>query len=183
MAKDAGQQFANNQNTAGNFPPVFEPGCFAKDGRFTFVKRPAFEELPAIYDLAMRGLGQEIAPSEVVERVYAYNPLSLWGVYRAVDATRQNAILAGYFAYLPLSAAGLSALKTGQFDGQCPAPDHLAGSVETTAALYIWSIVAHGVFGLGSQLVSHAIGLDRLARFPIYGRVATSAGRHALQSS
>src|SRR5215469_7681726 len=122
----------------------FEPGAYASDGRFVFVRNPATEELIASYGLLAHALGP-IAPLPVVISVYDRNPLAWWVLWRAADDARIAPRLVGTVAYVPLNAAGLSALRGGTFSARDPDMSHVAPADEQPVALYLWGIVAHGL--------------------------------------
>ena len=160
----------------------FEPGAYAPDGRFVFVRNPATEELIASYGLLAHALGP-IAPMPVAISVYDRNPLAWWVLWRAADEARIAPRLVGVATYLPLNTDGLAALRNGAFNARDPDLCHVAAADEHPAALYLWGIVAHGLSDIAGKLVGHAIGLDLYETLPMIGTIGTEEGLAALRRS
>jgi len=160
----------------------FEPGAYASDGRFVFVRNPATEELIASYGLLAHALGP-IAPLPVVISVYDRNPLAWWVLWRAADDVRIAPRLVGTVAYVPLNAEGLVALRGGAFNARDPNLELVAATDENPAALYLWGIVARGLSDLAGKLVGHAVGLDLYETLPVFGTIGTEEGLAALRRS
>jgi len=160
----------------------FEPGTYARDGSFVFVRNPTDEQLSETYEMLRAAIGW-IAPLPVVKSVYAHNPLAWWILWRAEDASRHAARIAGVAAYVPLNETGLAALRTGRFDGRDPDLAFVAARNEEPAALYLWGLVAHGLSDLAGKLVGHVIGLDLYETLPMIGTIATEEGLAALRRS
>src|SRR5271170_1887952 len=64
-----------------------EPGSFAVDGSFIFVRNPTIFELGQSYRMLKRQIGGQVAPLSVVQSVYAHNRLSWWTIHRSADAS------------------------------------------------------------------------------------------------
>jgi hypothetical protein len=160
----------------------FEPGTYARDGSFVFVRNPTEEQLCETYDVLKNALGW-IAALPVVKSVYARNPLAWWVLWRAEDASRHGARIAGVAAYVPLNEAGLAAVRCGKFNGRDPDLDFVAARNEEPAGLYLWGLVAHGLSDLAGKLVGHVIGLDLYETLPMIGTIGTEEGLAALRRS
>lgn len=162
---------------------VFEPGYCDREGLFTFVKNPSTEDLDAIYALSLQKIGFKLAPMDTVRAVYTHNPMSVWGVYRAARADRQEAHLSGYSSYLLLNEQGHRALKAGILDPLAPLLGDLAPKGEDPVALYIWAIVAPRMADLAGALIAYAFGLELYDRLPLYATISTQGGLKSLQKS
>lgn len=162
---------------------VFEPGYRDREGLFTFVTNPPPEDLDAIYALSLQKIGFKLAPLITVRSVYTHNPMSVWGVYRAARADRQDARLSGYSSYLPLNEQGHEALKAGILDPLAPDLGHLAPAGEDPVALYMWAIVAPRMADLAGALIAYAFGLELYDRLPLYATISTEGGLKSLQKS
>jgi hypothetical protein len=160
----------------------FEPGTYARDGSFVFVRNPTEKQLSETYEMLRTAIGW-IAPLPVVKTVYAHSPLAWWVLRRAEDASRHAARIAGVAAYVPLNETGLAALRAGRFDGRDPDLAFVAAHNEEPAALYLWGLVAHGLSDLAGKLVGHVIGLDLYETLPMIGTIATEEGLAALRRS
>jgi hypothetical protein len=160
-----------------------EPGAYASDASFVFVKNPTVFELRESYKMLTAEVGGNLAPLSVVQSVYDHNPVSWWTIHQSTNASRANATAIGFCAYLPLTEQGLVALKAGAFDTRDPDLELLAPRREDPAALYLWAIVAHGRSDIAGKLIGHAIGLDLYETLPMFGTIATEAGLEALRRS
>lgn len=144
---------------------------------------PPSADLFQTYEMALREIGPDVAPMPVLQAVYAHNRHAWWAIWKSADERRRDPELAGFCAFLPLNAPGLAALKNGTLDPRDPDLALLAREGQDAAALYLWAIVAHGLWDISGKLIAHAIGLDIYERTPIFGRIATEAGLKALQRS
>jgi hypothetical protein len=160
----------------------FEPGTYARDGSFVFVRNPTDQELTDTYAMLDEAVGP-IAPLAVVKSVYARNPLSWWVLWRAEDRLRRAARIIGVVTYVPLNEQGLAALRSGRFKGRDPDLALVAARDEEPSALYLWGLVAHGLSDLAGKLVGHVIGLDLYETLPMMGTIATEEGLAALRRS
>jgi len=160
----------------------FEPGTYARDGSFVFVRNPTEQELTETHAMLDEAIGP-IAPLAVVKSVYTRNPLSWWVLWRAEDRSRRTPRIAGVAAYVPLNEPGLAALRAGRFNGRDPDFACVAARNEEPAALYLWGLVAHGLSDLAGKLVGHVIGLDLYETLPMIGTIATEEGLAALRRS
>jgi hypothetical protein len=160
----------------------FEPGTYARDGSFVFVRNPTDEQLSETYEMLRTAIGW-IAPLAVVKSVYAHNPLAWWVLWRAEDRSRSEPRIAGVATYVPLNETGLAALRANRFNGRDPDLAFVAACDEEPAALYLWGLVAHGLSDLAGKLVGHVIGLDLYETLPMIGTIATEEGLAALRRS
>ena len=158
------------------------PGTYGADGGFVFVQNPTADELLKSYNWLTREIG-DVAPFDVVARVYAHNPLAWWILWRSADATREAPEMAGLATYVPLNTEGLAALRRGEFHPRDPDLGFVARAGEDPRALYLWGLVAHGLSDLAGKLVGHAIGLDVYEQLPMIGTIGTQEGLDALRRS
>jgi predicted GNAT family N-acyltransferase len=77
-----------------------------------------------------------LASDDAIAQLLAVNPDILRAVYRDQPEHRRL----GMFAYLPLNAAGVSALIGGQFSGLAPNPAWICKPDETPDAIYLWLV-------------------------------------------
>jgi hypothetical protein len=161
----------------------FEPGTYAADGTFVFVRNPSPEELAASRRLMVAEIGPEVASLDVLQTVCDLNPMAWWLICRAGDESRAASEVVGFCGYLPLNVAGLVALKAGTLKGRDPDMALIAPQGEDPAALYLWAIVAHGLSDIAGKLIGHAIGLDLYESLPMFGTIGTEAGLAALRRS
>jgi len=160
----------------------FEPGTYARDGSFVFVRNPTEQELVDTYAMLAQTLGS-IAPLAVAKSVYARNPWSWWVLWRAEDRSRRGARIAGVLTYVPLNETGLAAVRLGRFQGRDPDLAFVAAHDEEPAGLYLWAIVAQGLSDLAGKLFGHAIGLDLYETLPVIGTIGSEEGLAALRRS
>jgi len=159
-----------------------KPGAYAQDGSFVFVGNPTEQELAETHAMLARAVGP-IAPLAVAKSVYARNPIAWWVLWRAEDASRHGARIAGLAAYIPLTEEGLAVLRRGAFDARDPDFDWITPHGKEPAALYLWGIVAPGLSDLSGKLIAHAIGLDLYETLPMFGTIGTEEGLAALRRS
>jgi predicted GNAT family N-acyltransferase len=153
------------------------------DGSFLFTKNPTLEELPKMYRIALKELGPDVTPLEVVQSVYRYNPIAVWALYRAKDERRASPEIAGFIAYLPLNAAGNAALKAEKLDFLFPDFSLLAKPGENPVSFYLWAMVTPGLGNIGFALIARAIGPNLFERTPIIGRISTQSALDSVKRS
>jgi predicted GNAT family N-acyltransferase len=153
------------------------------DGSFLFTKNPPLEDLPKMYRIALKELGPDVTPLEVVQSVYRYNPISVWALYRAKDERRLSPEIAGFIAYLPLNAAGNAALKAEKVDFLYPDFSLLAKPGENPVSFYLWAMVTPGLGNIGFALIARAIGPNLFERTPIIGRISTQSALDSVKRS
>jgi predicted GNAT family N-acyltransferase len=161
----------------------FEPGTYTGEGNFVFVRNPESAALFFSYSQLLVAFGPNVAAFEVVQRVYAHNPISWWTVHRSPDFSRARAEAIGLCTYLPLNARGVAAIRAGVLNGLDPDFGLLSCCDEDLAGLYLWAWVAQGLFDLCCKLTGHAIGVDLCARIPVFGKITTEASLNAIRRS
>jgi hypothetical protein len=166
---------------APNKPTAEEPWSSLPDGGICWVGRAKPEELPELYELTRKEVGENITSLETLQNMQRHNRDAVWGVYRASDNTRADTRLAGYFALLYLNAPGLEALEQGRFDGIDPDIRMVVASDTRPAAIYLWVIVVRRMTRIASWLLANALGADRYGGIPILAKAGTVGGLNALK--
>jgi len=139
--------------------------------------------MPQIHDMLRKEIGENVAPLEIIQSVYAANSMSFWGLYRCADARRLSPHLVGFIAYLPLNEAGKAALRAKKIDGRNPDISLLAGPGEDPVVLYLWAIVTPGLGNLAFALNCRAIGADLFERLPVIGWISTQSALDSVRRS
>jgi hypothetical protein len=153
------------------------PSARLPDGGILFVHHPSDAEIGNLYELSMTEISPEVAPLELVQRVYKHNPDSFWGVYYAKsEALEDEPRFIGYYGFLHLNEAGNKALEDGSFDALHPGFDQLSKAGERPVVIYVWAIVAKKVARLATPLIAKALGKDRYGGVPIYAKAGTLGG-------
>jgi predicted GNAT family N-acyltransferase len=128
-------------------------------------------------------IGPDVASFDAVRCVYAHNPDTFWGIYRAQDEHRHDPKLVAFISYLPLNEAGYAALKNKTLTGRNPDLSLVAKPGETLSALYLWAMVTPGTGNLALMLTAHAMGLETCERLPVFGWISTEAALNAIKHS
>ncbi len=162
---------------------VFEPGILCPDGTFVFTKNPAPDDMPQIHEMLRKEIGENVASLDIIQSVYATNPMSFWGLYRSSDARRLSPHLVGFIAYLPLNEAGNAALRAKKVDGRNPDLSLLAKPGEDPVVLYLWAIVTPGLGNLAFALNCRAIGADLFERLQVIGWISTQSALDSVRRS
>jgi hypothetical protein len=158
-----------------------EPWSSHPDGGIIWVGRAKEEELPELYALTQREVGEHITSLETLQKMHKYNHDTVWGVYRASDKTRADKTLVGYAAIILLNQAGLEALEESRFDGIDPDMRMVVPSDTRPAAVYMWVVVLRKVSRIAGWLIANALGSDRYGGIPIFATAGTSGGLNALK--
>ena len=109
------------------------------------------------------------ATRDVVARVVAQNPDSLWVVVR-------EGLLVGCSAFMMLNDYGLSALISGDIDMRDPAPSYLTPAGEKPAAIYVWALASPSVAADGIAKIIMRLQSPPYERADLYASPATRAG-------
>ncbi|HSM95954.1 MAG TPA: hypothetical protein VLT91_07920, partial [Rhizomicrobium sp.] len=139
------------------------------------------EEMPELYALTQREVGERITPLETLQKMHAYNNDTMWAVYRASDKTRADKTLVGYAAIILLNQAGLEALEESRFDGIDPDMRMVVPSDTRPQAIYMWVVVMRKVSRIGGWLIANALGAERYGGVPIFATAGTTGGLNALK--
>jgi predicted GNAT family N-acyltransferase len=123
--------------------------------------------------LTVARIGTDTAPAEVVRRVHAHNPDTIWGIFTRNDEGSHR--FAGYYSFLLLNVAGHKALLDRALDRTNPQQVFLADAGERPAAIYIWGIVAKRLTWIAGPAVAQQMA-HLHSRLPIYTTLATEAG-------
>jgi hypothetical protein len=115
------------------------------------------------------------APRDVVARVVAQNPDSLWVFVR-------QGLLVGCSALMMLNDHGLSALLSGDIDRRDPAPSYLTPAGERPAAIYVWALASPSVAADGIAKIIMRLQSPPYERADLYASPATRAGLRFLRA-
>ncbi len=162
---------------------AFEPGIYDADGTFIFTKNPSEDDLLQMYEMLKKEIGPDVAAFDTVKRVYAHNPDTFWGFYRAPDEQRRLPTLIAFISYLPLNEAGFAALKNKTLTGKNPDLSLIAKPGEDPSALYLWAMVTPGLGNVALMITAHAMGLELCERLPVFGWISTEAALSAIKRS
>ena len=158
-----------------------EPWSSHPDGGIIWVGRAAPEELPELYALTQKEVGEHITSLETLQNMQKHNRDTVWGVYRASDKTRADKTLAGYAAIILLNKAGLEALEESRFDGIDPDMRMVVPSDTRPDAIYRWVVVLRKVSRIAGWLFANALGAERYGGVPIFATAGTTGGLNALK--
>lgn len=159
--------------------PRHEPAVELPDGTIIQVKRPADAEIDNILALTRGELSASTVPLDVIKAVHKHNTDTLWGVYRASDASKRDLRIIGYYSFLHLNEEGRARLEQNTFDGSHPDLSLVVPTGERPAAVYVWAVVARGVARVGTPLICRALGRNTYGGVPIYATAATTGGLNA----
>jgi hypothetical protein len=158
-----------------------EPWSSLPDGGIIWVARAKPEEMPELYALTQREVGERITPLETLQKMHAYNNDTMWAVYRASDKTRADKTVVGYVALIFLNKAGLEALEESRFDGIDPDMRRAVPSGTRPEAIYMWGVVLRKISRIGGWLVANALGAERYGGIPLFATAGTLGGLNALK--
>lgn len=117
-----------------------------------------------------------LASKEVVRRVAAANPDSLW-VFSRDGSNRAE----GFQALLMLNDKGRRALVDGELDFLDPPTDMLVAQWESPALIYVWASYTPGLLAAGLESVFEHLRSPRYAAVDIIARAYTAAGARSME--
>ncbi|HEY2034469.1 MAG TPA: hypothetical protein VGH02_12360 [Rhizomicrobium sp.] len=158
-----------------------EPWSSHPDGGIIWVGRAKPEELPELYALTQREVGEHITSLQTLQNMQKFNRDTVWGVYRASDQTRTDKTMVGYVALIFLNKAGLEALEESRFDGIDPDMRMVVPSDTRPEAIYMWVVVLRKVSRIAGWLIANALGAERYGGVPIFATAGTTGGLNALK--
>jgi len=168
------QNVFENKNIA-NTHQTKEFTAVHSDGDVIVVRMTQPEEVAALHALTVLEIGPSVASLETMQEVYKHNPESLWTILRRPRTGEADA-LAGYFGFLHLNAAGLTALENRTLSGRTPDLALIARAGERPVALYVWAGIARKVRVLAEMLVAQGLGAERYGGLPNYATAGTLGG-------
>jgi hypothetical protein len=127
------------------------------------------EQVGPLVAIARRSTAAPLAPLDVVARVAAAHPETLWVFYRGRD-------IVGGAALLMLNAAGLRALLADQLDLGDPQPQLLSAPQEKPAAIYNWALLGPSIAAEGIARVIVRLQLPPYANADLYASPVTREG-------
>jgi hypothetical protein len=115
------------------------------------------------------------ASRDVVARVVAHNPDSLWVFVR-------EGLIVGCLAMMMLNEDGLHALLSGDIDMRDPAPPYLTAAGDRPAAIYVWALASPSVAADGIAKIIMRLQSPPYERADLYASPATRAGLRFLRA-
>ncbi|MGN6515271.1 MAG: GNAT family N-acetyltransferase [Rhizomicrobium sp.] len=146
------------------------------EGGKVWIRPPEATEIPEIHRLLLQEVSPDAGPVEAMMDVFAHNSDSLWAIECGSPAGTVSII--GFYAFLMLNRAGLSALQAGTLQRTRPPLACLAPFGEEPAAIYVWAVVARRLAKRLRPLIARALG-TLYKDVPIFAFVATEGGRKA----
>ncbi len=141
---------------------------------------PRFDELSALVEIQEREIGNT-ASAEVCKAVFTHNPDS-FRVFRAGDSSEHGSAVRGFSSSLFLNEQGVSALKSGKFDGRNPELSYLAPPLVRPAATYAWALVARG-FGVSAVMhTALSYRADIYQGVPVWCTAGSKAGAQLINA-
>ena len=144
------------------------------EGGRVWVRPPGLAEIRLLHELLVAEISPQAGTRETMVRVFAHNSDSFWLIEHLASGSEAPKI-AGFYAFLPLTAEGLAALEAHTLNTADPPLQALAPFGEAPAAVYVWAIVARRLTRTLDRVIARAMGL-RYAGVPLYARVATAEG-------
>jgi predicted GNAT family N-acyltransferase len=150
---------------------------FAKD---VVVFTPALADIGALLERASRDL-VGLARSEVVERVFAHNPDSVWAIAPKAGSISPIRRSQGFVAFLFLNQAGLQSLIEGTLDASDPDLALLCPQNERPAGIYLWCMHAKHGLSAGVPLAFEKVWTPLYKEADIFARAVSKEGRRFLE--
>ncbi len=98
-----------------------------------------------------------LTSAEIVQRIASHNPDCFWAIARRDKFDVTNPTAEGYYAFLPLTEAGLDRLLNGSLDRKDPPLSCIAAQNERAAGVYIWHAYAPGHLAVAITLACQKI--------------------------
>jgi hypothetical protein len=113
------------------------------------IRQPTASEIESLLQTAAETIGVPLASPEVIGRVLAWDPESIW-IFEHSGRVR------GGFAFLFLNTEGVTRLRADKLDTRNPTPEHLVAAGEPPAGCYWW---------LGVRLDRGPNGISKILEF------------------
>lgn len=123
-----------------------------------------------------------LAPPEVVRRVIAGNPDSLWAIARKSTFDPSHPVGSGFIAFLFLNTKGVRRLVDGTFNAHDPDPDLLTGQHEKPAGIYVWAMHARDGLVAGIPLAFEKLWTPLYRDADLFARAVTCEGQRLLET-
>jgi predicted GNAT family N-acyltransferase len=144
---------------------------------------PSGDEISSLVALAQRSIAGLTTPAEVVCKVMAHNPDTVWAIARRSRYNPNVPSAEGFFALLMLNDAGMKQLVNGTFNASNPDLSLLTAQNERPAGIYLWAVHAPGSLSGGIALVLEKISSPLYAQADLYARPITVGGNRILQAT
>ncbi len=145
------------------------------DGDLIVVRASLPVEVSILHQMTVSEIGPSVASLETMLQVYKHNPESLLSIFRQ-PLSEETRRLSGYFGFLHLNQAGLTALEARTLSTRQPDLSLLAGAGERPAALYVWAAIARKMRVIAEGLVAEALGAELYGGLPVYATAGTLGG-------
>lgn len=139
--------------------------------------RPArTDEIPLLHALNVSEISPEVGTERVMLEVHERNPDTFWVVeHLAPDDTDPKVV--GCYGFLFLTDTGFEALKGGILDRKDPPLRYITPAGMRPAAIYVWTMIAHGLARILAPLVVKAV--EPYVDVPCYTICMTERGLNA----
>jgi predicted GNAT family N-acyltransferase len=144
---------------------------------------PSGDEIGSLVELAQRSIAGLTTHAEVVCRVMAHNPDTVWAIARRSRYNPTAPSAEGFFALLMLNDAGMRRLIDGTFNASNPDLSLLTAQNEKPAGIYLWAVHAPGSLSGGIALVLEKISSPLYAQADLYARPMTVGGDRILEAT
>jgi predicted GNAT family N-acyltransferase len=142
---------------------------------------PSADEVCALMVRARHDLTQ-LTTNDVVHRVIAHNPDSLWAIARRSRHTAEARAPEGFLAFLMLNEQGAQGLLNGTLNTADPDPSMLTAQSERPAAIYLWAGHARGALAAAIPLIFEKVSTPLYRDVDIYSRAVTTDGQRLLEA-
>jgi predicted GNAT family N-acyltransferase len=117
-----------------------------------------------------------MAGPEVVRKVRAQNPDTIWAIARKSKYNPAAPVGEGFIAMLPLTAKGLFRLAAKEFNGADPDLSLVVRPGERPAGIYMWGAYAPGILAGAMSLFMKEVAEQPYAGVSLYSRPNTPKG-------
>lgn len=145
-----------------------------KLARRLVVFTPHGRQISALMDKARKAIPM-LTTSDVVRRVASHNPDCFWAIARRDGFDIASPEGEGYFAFLPLTEAGLRGLLDGSLNRKDPPLSLIAAQNEKAAGVYLWHVYAPGGLAAGVTLACRKVWSLQNHQVDLYGWGTTAS--------
>jgi predicted GNAT family N-acyltransferase len=139
--------------------------------------RPArADEMPFLHQLNVSEISPLVGPERAMRDVQARNPDALWVIEHRSEPGAGPRVI-GCYGFLPLTDAGLDALRADTLVRRDPQLDLIAEAGTRPAGMYVWTVIGHGLARATQPLTARA--LAPYADVPFFTICMTEKGLQA----
>lgn len=151
------------------------------------LRRSHARDLEYVDQISTRFFGDAASNLDQIRRVYSFDRNQIWILEKTASNGRGHRITTreGYIIVYRLNSVGEAAIRRGEFDGACPAREHLCRSNEKCVAAYIGAVVARfraRPYVLGTIENQFKLAGQYRSAHRVYARAATADGLRILQA-